>query len=110
MEIREEKAGNAVLFRLEGRLDATTSTELEQRVTSSIDNGARGVAMDLSALEYISSAGLRVLLSAAKRLGGSGLALFAMQEAVRKVFDIAGFSAFLATFGSEDEALRSLGR
>jgi anti-anti-sigma factor len=75
--------------------------------------GARKMVIDCTALDYISSAGLRVLLGTAKRLsaagaGGAGgtLRLFGLNETVREVFDISGFSTILAVFATEAAALK----
>ncbi|MEO8329077.1 MAG: STAS domain-containing protein, partial [Candidatus Nanopelagicales bacterium] len=61
-------------------------------------------------LDYISSAGLRVLLGAAKKLRASGgtLGMFGLNQSVREVFDISGFSAILSVYPSEAEALGAM--
>jgi len=66
------------------------------------------VVVDFTALDYISSAGLRVLLGTAKRLSGAGGAqhLCGLTETVREVFQISGFSTILAVFATEAEALK----
>jgi anti-anti-sigma factor len=64
--------------------------------------------VDFSGVEYISSAGLRVLLVAAKRMGGGGLVLCALTEPVRQVFDLAGFLPLFAVEASRDGALARL--
>ena len=63
--------------------------------------------MDFSSLNYISSAGLRVLLGIAKKVGakGGGLRTFGLNQTVREVFDISGFSTILPVFPSESDAL-----
>jgi anti-anti-sigma factor len=66
--------------------------------------------VDFSSLDYISSAGLRVLLGVAKKVGAKGGALrtFGLNQTVREVFDISGFSAILPVFPSESDALTGL--
>ena len=72
-----------------------------------IENGAQKVLVDFEKLEYISSAGLRVLLGAAKQLNHSGgeLRLSGLNETVQEIFDMSGFSQILAVFKTSDEAL-----
>jgi anti-sigma B factor antagonist len=95
MEIREEKADGIAVLNLSGRLDASNAAEAEGKVLGLIDGGTDRLVVDCSGLEYISSAGLRILLMAAKRLTPPRrkLALAGLRPQVREVFDIAGFSS-----------------
>ena len=80
---------------LEGRLDTTSSSELEEELNSSLD-GVNGLVFDFSRLDYLSSAGLRVILSAHKRMSRQGfMKLCNVNDTVREIFDITGFSDFL---------------
>ena len=80
---------------IEGRLDTTTAPQLEAELKASLD-GITSLTMDLSALEYISSAGLRVLLSAQKIMNKQGtMAVTGASETVMEVFDVTGFSDIL---------------
>ena len=110
MDITEEKRGDVMLLGIKGRLDASTANELEEKLLASINGGERRLALDCSQLDYISSAGLRVLLLAAKRLGSSNgkIVLFALKDQIKGVFDIAGFSSLFPSFTTQEEALKSL--
>ena len=92
-----------------GSLDSTTSPEA-QKSLDVVLAGARKMALDFSGLDYISSAGLRVLLGAAKQLRASGgkLGMFGLNQSVREVFDISGFSSILPIYPSEAEALGAM--
>ena len=94
MEINKKQNGTALEIALEGRLDTTTAPELEKEL-----NGLGGVTeltLDLSKLEYISSAGLRVLLSAHKIMSRKGgMKLTHVNELVQEVFDVTGFADIL---------------
>ena len=80
---------------LEGRLDTTTAPELEHELKGSMDS-AETLTLDFSKLEYISSAGLRVLLSAHKAMSPKGgMKVTNVNEIVKEVFDITGFSDIL---------------
>ena len=88
---------------ISGRLDANSSAEAESQLIEGIAKGKGVVLLDLSALEYVSSAGLRVMLVAAKRVQqrGGKMALFGMSGNVREVFDISGFTAVFKIFDDE---------
>ncbi len=80
---------------LEGRLDTTTSPELERCLNDNLD-GIRELNLDLEKLEYISSAGLRVLLSAQKKMAKQGsMKLQHVNELVMEIFEVTGFADIL---------------
>jgi len=110
MEITEERRENILILRVIGRLDASTSKTMEERLLSIIDSGEGRLVIELSQLDYISSAGLRVFLLAAKRMGYTNgrMILCSLKNAVKQVFDIAGFSTFLTLAGSTEEAINNL--
>jgi len=82
----------------------------EEQVLRLLDSGEQRLVIDMSELEYISSAGLRVFLITAKRLAKTSgkLALSALTEQVREVFDIAGFSSIFQIYPSRKDALTAL--
>ncbi len=110
MEITEERRENILILRVIGRLDASTSKTMEERLLSIIDSGEGRLVIELSQLDYISSAGLRVFLLAAKRMGNTNgrMILCSLKNAVKQVFDIAGLSTFLTLAGSTEEAINNL--
>ncbi len=95
MTISKQQNGKALTLALEGRLDTMTSPELENELKASLE-GIDSLTLDFSKLEYISSAGLRVLLSAHKAMSGKGgMTVRNVNEIVREVFDVTGFSDIL---------------
>jgi anti-anti-sigma factor len=110
MVIHEEKKDGFLVLSLEGRLDAISSKVFEEKVLAVIDRGETRFVIDLSQLDYVSSAGLRVFLLASKRLNPSGgkVAICSLQAPVKQVFDIVGFYSILSISDSKDEALKSL--
>jgi len=110
MKIDEEKKGEVLVLVPGGRIDSASSTELERVLTSHLGNGERRLVVDLGQVEYISSAGLRVLLMTAKKLqdGSGGLVLCAMPESVRLVFELAGFVPIFSIEDTRDAALDRL--
>ena len=95
MTINKAKNGNELTICLEGRLDTVTAPELEKELNAELE-GADALTLDFGKLEYISSAGLRVLLSAHKVMSRKGgLKITNANEIVREVFDVTGFSDIL---------------
>ena len=109
MQISTRTSNDIHIVAITGSLDSTTSPEAQKSIDSVLA-GAKKVALDFSALDYISSAGLRVLLGAAKQLRASGgkLGMFGLNQSVREVFDISGFSSILPIYPSEAEALGAM--
>jgi anti-anti-sigma factor len=95
MEIEIGETGGVTVFALDGRLDSATAPDLEQRLLGPAGSPGAALVVDCGRLAYVSSAGLRVLLMAAKAARGAGgrIALAALQPQVRQVFDISGFSS-----------------
>ena len=95
MKIEKNLNEKNLVIELEGRLDTTTAPQLEEELKNSLD-GVTELVLDLGALEYISSAGLRVLLSAYKTMRGQGsMKITNANELVQEVFEVTGFSDFL---------------
>jgi anti-anti-sigma factor len=110
MEIAESTHNGIVILSVTGRLDASQAPSLEERVLSVSRSATPRLVIDLARLTYISSAGLRVLLIAAKRVQGAGgrLALAALSREVQEVFDIAGFSTIFQIYPHRDAAIASM--
>ena len=95
MTIEKTLEGNTLTLALEGRLDTTTSPDLEEALGASLD-GVTALVFDFAKLDYLSSAGLRVLLSAQKRMNKQGsMKLLHVNDTVKEVFEITGFADFL---------------
>ena len=95
MTITKKQNGTALEYALEGRLDTTTAPDLERELKANL-GGATELTLDFSKLDYISSAGLRVLLSAHKTMAGKGtMKVTHVNEIVQEVFEVTGFSDIL---------------
>ena len=107
MKIIEEQRGDVFVVRPEGRIDTNTSEEFERSLTGRIDVGARRLVIDMGGTDYISSAGLRVLLLTAKKLKGNGgqLVLGGMNPSVRQIFELAGFLSIFSVEADVDRAV-----
>ena len=114
MDVTTRTQNDVTLVAFAGNLDSNTSPQAQQVLDGVLASGGRKMVVDFTALDYISSAGLRVLLGTAKRLsaaggeGGGALHLFGLNETVQEVFDISGFSTILAVFATEADALKGL--
>ncbi len=109
MDIREEDQDGVSIVSPVGRIDINTAPEAEAVLLPKFDS-ASGVVVDFAELTYISSAGLRVLLKAAKRSKGSGvpLALANMAPPVLEVFEVSGFAKLFAILDDRDAAVEKV--
>ena len=89
MQINKNQEGGKLVLAPIGRVDTITSPELEAAV---VTDGIDELVFDLSEVDYISSAGLRVLLAAQKRMAGKSMKIANAKPAVKEVFEITGFS------------------
>lgn len=95
LDIKKSINGDKAIFTLSGRLDTTTAPELEKEIKASI-NGIADLTMDMKDLDYISSAGLRVLLAAQKIMNKQGqMTIHNVNETVMEIFEVTGFSDIL---------------
>jgi anti-anti-sigma factor len=98
MEIAQEHQGEVVIVTLTGRLDSSAAQSAESKLGDTIGTGVPHVAIDMSGLDYISSAGLRVLLVLAKKVqqAKGKVALFGLMPNVREVFSVSGFDTIFS--------------
>lgn len=95
LNIEKKTENGALTVVLEGRLDTTTAPELETELMDAIDDVA-ALTLDFEKLDYISSAGLRVLLSAQKKMNTKGeMKLTHVNDTIMEIFEVTGFSDIL---------------
>ena len=95
LNINKTIENGKAFFALEGRLDTNTSPEMEKELNSAL-NGIGELVLDFAKLEYISSAGLRVLLSAQKTMNKQGtMKIINVNETIMEIFEVTGFSDIL---------------
>ena len=95
LNIEKNKNGTDFAIALEGRLDTITAPQLEEEVKASIDDITE-LVFDFSGLAYVSSAGLRVLLSAQKTMNEKGsMVVKNVSDEIQEIFDVTGFSDIL---------------
>ena len=111
MEITSTIDGGVAVFNIVGRLDFATSEHLEQAVNTAIEGGNRRVIFDMRQVGYVSSAGLRAILIAAKKAksAGGGVAVFGLQAGVAEIFATSGFDKIVPIASSDAQAREQLG-
>lgn len=110
MMLQHELRGDILIVRPIGRLDSASSPELERQLVEYFETGARRLVFDLADLDYVSSAGMRAILLAAKTLRGSRgrLALAGLRDMVRDVFEMSGFLSVFSVLPTVDEAMANV--
>ena len=111
MECRSYKQAAATVIEVTGRMDAVTAQDFEKECGAWTGQGEKHLVVDLSGLEYISSAGLRSFLIIGKQAKAAGgtLVLAGMQGMVQEVFDISGFATLFPAYPSLEAALEAAG-
>ncbi|CCO23381.1 STAS domain-containing protein [Maridesulfovibrio hydrothermalis] len=102
MEVSTKKINNTLIIGIKGRLDALTSTDLEEHLCKLINEGETRIVFDLGELEYISSAGLRAILFSAKRIKAvdGSIAFANITGMISEVFEISGFGTMFEIYSS----------
>jgi anti-anti-sigma factor len=112
LKVNAEEEGRNQILRLAGRIDAASSAILEKKMANLLNKEKKYIALDFSEIDYLSSAGMRLLLSMTKKIQpqGGGLVLFSVGEDVMEIIKVAGFDKVLKIFSNEEQALEELGR
>jgi anti-sigma B factor antagonist len=111
MEISQKEENGIVFLAFKGRLDGTAATEAEQTVKSILEGDTNRLLFDFAHLEYLSSAGLRVVLGAAKEIKRKEgkFVLCALNAYVKEVFEVSGFGAIIPITDSVEAGIKELG-
>jgi len=110
LEISEQRDGNIVVLCPKGRLNNETSPEFQTRLMGSVGSAGAAVLIDLSGVDYVSSAGLRALMTGSKQAKATGgrLAVTGLNPVVSEIFTISRFSYVVTVFETRAEALTAL--
>ena len=111
METKVEEKGDVTVVHVEGRLDAASSPQLESRINAIIDAGHFKMILDFAGVDYLSSAGMRLMLSVSKKLKAveGKLVACTINDEVMEVIKMAGFDRVLEIYPSVDESFSHLG-
>ncbi|NLI83247.1 MAG: STAS domain-containing protein [Deltaproteobacteria bacterium] len=110
MEVTETRLEGILVLGVKGRLDSTNSEDFERMLLGSVRQGENRLVLDFGELDYISSAGLRVLLKAVKELKVSDghLALCSVRDYIKEIFEMSGFVSFLPIHSTVEDSLRAV--
>ena len=111
MELTSENTGGAVIVKAVGRVDGANARDFHEGLEASIGADGESMVLDFEGLSYISSAGLRVVLLVAKTLqhNDAKLAVCALSDSIREVFEISGFDKIVPVYADAGEAVSGLG-
>jgi len=111
MEIHDERVGDTCVVTAKGRLDGGASAAFADRVSALIEGSNPKLLIDFAGVDFVTSAGLRAVLLLVKKVkaAGGSFALCGVQDSVREVLDITGFTSMLAIHPARAAALASLG-
>ena len=107
MEVTQTQQDGIIILGLKGRLDSNTSDDFEKKLLGLIQSGETKLVLDFKELDYISSAGLRVLLKAAKELkrNNGRLSFCSLKDYIREIFELSGFVSFFPIYATLEESL-----
>lgn len=107
MEYYERSHGATLVLQPVGRLDKSSSVDLEEELSKRVEAGTTQIVLDMRELDYIGSAGLRAILVSAKLIEArqGRFALCALQSSVREVFEVSGFTTIIKLQTTLDDAL-----
>ncbi len=110
MEVHTEREGGALIARAVGRIDGANAREFENALQATLGKHDSALILDMQSLSYISSAGLRVILMAAKVLQrrGGKFVVCSLSDSINEVFEISGFNRVIPTHATRSEAVAAL--
>jgi anti-anti-sigma factor len=111
MNIREHRVGNTLVIVPQGHLDSRSAKDFEEKVLKSVDSGENSILLNFSMVDYISSAGLRVVLTSAKhqKEKNGKLAICSLVGSVKDIFRVSGFDTIVDIYPDQESALIKLG-
>ncbi|WP_213318638.1 anti-sigma factor antagonist [Chlamydiifrater volucris] len=109
-DIRKETHGDTTVFFLEGKLDGVSSPSIQKTISEEISSGTKNIVLECSKLEYMSSAGIRVLLQSYHQAGkNSGkIVLTTVSKTIEQTLYVTGFLSYFHIYASLEDALSSL--
>ena len=112
MNVETSYSGSTAVAVVDGRIDSANAKDFDEELSAIIDRGVSGLVVDCGGLNYVSSAGLRVLLIAIRKTNkaGGGLALCSVPDHIREVLEVSGFVRLTKVFATADEARASFSK
>jgi anti-anti-sigma factor len=112
MNVETSYSGSTAVAVVDGRIDSANAKDFDEELSAIIDRGVSGLVVDCGGLNYVSSAGLRVLLITIRKTNeaGGGLALCSVPDHIREVLEVSGFVRLTKVFATADEARASFAK
>jgi len=110
MEIKKQKINENVVLEINGRLDTTNYSELDEILIDYINKNEIQIIVDCTNMDYISSSGLRVFLTALKKINAANGKFFlcGLQDTIQEIFKISGFTSIFKIFDNQEEVLKEI--
>ncbi|MFO7801857.1 MAG: STAS domain-containing protein [Desulfovermiculus sp.] len=110
MQVEGTYQDKALIINVDGRLDTTTASDFETQCQELMANDNMNILVDLGSVEYMSSAGLRSILSLGKKVKSQGqnLTFCNLQGMVKEVFEVSGFTSIFSVYDSQEQALEAM--
>lgn len=110
MDVAETRQGETLVLGLNGRMDSNTAPVFEKHILGRIEGGDTDLVVDFADVDFVSSAGLRVMLMAAKRIKAAKgrMIVCGLNEGITKVFEVSGFMAIFTVHPTREDAFSAL--
>lgn len=110
MDIMEIRSGDTLVIEINGRIDSNTAASFEKQLLGSIEGGEADLLVDFRDVDFVSSAGLRVMLMAAKRVKAAKgrLIICGLSDSITRVFEVSGFLSIFTIYPSRQDAIAAL--
>jgi anti-anti-sigma factor len=110
MEIKEQKINDVIVLEILGRVDTTNYGKLDEILSDNITKNEKNIIIDCSEMDYISSSGLRIFLTGFKKINAinGNYFLCGLQESIKEIFDISGFTSIFKIFVNQEDALKNI--
>jgi len=107
MNLKETISDKAIIIEIEGRLDTTNFSQLENKIMDHVNAGKINILVDCSSMDYVSSSGLRIFLMSLKKITNLNgqFVLCGLQENIQEIFEISGFTSIFKIYNNQKEAL-----
>ncbi|SPN73631.1 Putative anti-sigma factor antagonist BtrV,Anti-anti-sigma regulatory factor (antagonist of anti-sigma factor),anti-anti-sigma factor,STAS domain [Chlamydia serpentis] len=111
-DIQKEERGSTTIFHLHGKLDGISSPEVQENISQSLAAGSKNIILNCAHLDYMSSAGIRVLLQSYHQVGqhSGKIVLTTVPKTIEQTLYVTGFLSYFQIFNSVDEAIQALNK
>jgi anti-sigma B factor antagonist len=109
MNLKETITDKAIVIEIEGRLDTTNFSQLENKIMAYVDAGKINILVDCTNMDYVSSSGLRIFLMSLKKITSLNgqFVLCGLQENIQEIFEISGFTSIFKIYDNQEKALHT---